>query len=68
LKRIEDTIETLQEEKTTSESELAKPDVFGNPEKLQAAQQVFEKVNARLIEANKKWEELVVGIDELEAT
>jgi ATP-binding cassette subfamily F protein 3 len=67
LKRVEEQIETLQKQKAEAESELAKPEVFGNPEKLGAAQQGFEKVNTGLIEANKKWEELVMALDELES-
>jgi len=68
LKRVEEGIETLQGEKVKAESELARPEVFGNPEKLNVARQVFDKVNTDLIEANKKWEELVMELDELETS
>ena len=66
LKKVEVTIEALEKEKTWAESELAKPEIYGNLEKLMVAQQAFEKVNNRFTEANKKWEELVTSLGELE--
>jgi ATP-binding cassette subfamily F protein 3 len=67
LKKVEETIEKLQQEKVRAEEELAKPEVFGTPEKGNAARQSFEKVNSALLEANKKWEQLVTELEEFES-
>jgi ATP-binding cassette subfamily F protein 3 len=63
LKRTEDSIAQLEKEKTAAEQELAKPEVFGNIDKLSSVQATFEKVDKLLKEANEKWEALVDKID-----
>ncbi len=67
LKKIEDSIETLQTNRADAEKELARPEIFGDSAKLAAAQKLYEKLAAELSEANKTWEQLVTAIDELES-
>jgi ATP-binding cassette subfamily F protein 3 len=67
LRIIEEKIETLQREKQQTENELAKPDVYGNVEKLRAAQLRFETAEAALSDANNKWEEIVTDLERLES-
>jgi len=43
---------------------MAKPEVFGNFEKLQQAQADFAKVQTELKLANERWEEIATDIDE----
>ncbi|HTH57027.1 MAG TPA: ABC-F family ATP-binding cassette domain-containing protein [Cyclobacteriaceae bacterium] len=66
LKQIEEKIQKLVGEKEKIEAELAKPEVYGNPDKLTEQQQKFEKVDSQLEEENKKWESIALEIDELE--
>jgi ATP-binding cassette subfamily F protein 3 len=68
LKKQEDVIEKLEREKGQVESEMAKPDVYGDFTKLSVCQQRFDKLASSLHEANMKWEKLMLEVDELEAT
>jgi ATP-binding cassette subfamily F protein 3 len=65
LKRVEEEISKLEKERTAAEEELAKPDVYGDVEKLSKAQAAFDKADNSLKQANEKWEGLVDQIDEL---
>jgi ATP-binding cassette subfamily F protein 3 len=65
VKRTEDLIAQLEKDKSAAEAELAKPDVYGNVDKLAKAQQQFEAIDKKLGEANEKWEVLVTQLDEL---
>lgn len=64
LEKTEQKIETLTAEKNKLEAQMTQPDVFSNYEKLQEVQQAFDKVTAQLEEANQKWEQLAIEIDE----
>ena len=44
---------------------MAKPEVFGNFQKLQQKQLIFEEVEKELREANEKWNHIATAIDEL---
>ena len=66
LKKLEERIEKLQQEKEVIETEMAKPEVYGNFEKLNEVRLTFEKVDFSFQEANKKWEELAISIEALE--
>ncbi len=66
IRKIEEAIEKLQQQKVLAEGELAKPEVYGNFEKLNQAQQAFENVDSQLSQANQKWEELVTTLGDLE--
>ncbi|MFM9837710.1 MAG: ABC-F family ATP-binding cassette domain-containing protein [Cyclobacteriaceae bacterium] len=66
LKKVEDSIHKIQQEKEKIEAEMAKPEVFGNFEKLNEFQQQYEKVDFKLEEENKKWESIALEMEELE--
>lgn len=63
LKKVEETISSLEAEKTQIENEMTKPEVFGNHAALQQAQSAFRKIEDALRQANKKWEEVAMAID-----
>ncbi len=64
LKKVEDHIETLQNNKLKVEGEMASPEIFSDFEKLNKAQQKFNQVNKELLEANTRWELLATAIDD----
>jgi ATP-binding cassette, subfamily F, member 3 len=66
LKKVEDSIHKIQQEKEKIETEMAKPEVFSNFEKLNEFQQQYEKVDFKLEEENKKWESIALEMEELE--
>ncbi len=66
IRKVEETIEKLEQEKVRAESELAKPEVYSDFERLNQAQQAFEKADAQLSQANQQWEELVTSLEEFE--
>lgn len=66
LKKVEDSIHKIQQEKEKIETEMTKPEVFGNFEKLNEFQQQYEKVDFKLEEENKKWESIALEMEELE--
>ena len=63
LKKIEEELESLEKRRSELEEEMAKPEVFGNFEKLQQKQLVFEEVEKALREANEKWNHIATAID-----
>ena len=63
LKKIEEELESLEKRRTELEEEMAKPELFGNFEKLQQKQLVFEEVEKALREANEKWNHIATAID-----
>lgn len=65
LKKAEEQISKLEEQKSKLELEMASPEVFSNAAKLKEVQATFNKTEADLAAANKKWEEIATAIDEL---
>lgn len=65
LKAVEDKIESLEQKKGTLETEMAKPEVFGDFEKLNKIQQEFNGITKQLGEVNVQWEQLAEEIDSL---
>jgi ATP-binding cassette subfamily F protein 3 len=65
LKKAEEQISKLEEQKSKLELEMASPEVFSNAAKLKEVQSAFNKTEADLAAANKKWEEIATAIDEL---
>ncbi len=65
LKEVESNIEKLERKKTELEVELAKPEIYGNFEKLQEVQKVFNGVQEELDKANGRWGQLAEEIDTL---
>ncbi len=66
LKKVELAIEKLVAEKTNIETEMSKPEVYSNFEKLSEWQVKFEKADLKLEEENKKWEAIAIEIEEEE--
>ena len=65
LKTVEAKIESLEAEKTTLEDEMANPDVYGDFEKLKAAQDKFTTNATALESTTKRWEEILTELDQL---
>jgi len=68
LEKTEQTIETLTAEKNKLEAQMTLPEVFSNYDKLQEVQQAFDRIAVQLEEANRKWEQLAIEIDEKSQT
>lgn len=67
LRKIEEQISQLEETKATLETEMTKPEVFGDPQRSKEAQASFNRVADDLGQANEKWEEIALTIDEINA-
>jgi ATP-binding cassette subfamily F protein 3 len=65
LKKVEDELAALEKQKGTLESEMAKPEVYGDFEKLKQVQGEFTKVQRAVEEITEKWDALATSIDEL---
>ncbi len=65
LKTVEAKIELLEAEKAALEDEMAKPDVYGDFEKLKAAQDKFTTNATALESTTKRWEEILTELDQL---
>jgi ATP-binding cassette subfamily F protein 3 len=65
LKQVEELLEQQEKKKSSLEEEMAKPDVYGNFEKLQQTQLQFNEAEKRLKETNARWEQIATSIDEL---
>lgn len=63
LKQVETKIETLEKDKAALENEMAKPEIYGDFEKLKVTQEKFNATNTTLEQTTKRWEELVEDID-----
>ena len=66
LKKIEEAINKSQTEKSAIETELSKPEVYADINKLTEVQKVFERVAAELENHNTKWEQVVLSLEALE--
>ena len=63
LEKIENHIEKLELEKKNLENELAKPAVYGNPDKLFEVNQQFDKVKIQLEGLTEEWEKLALELE-----
>jgi ATP-binding cassette, subfamily F, member 3 len=66
LEDAEKKIEDLEAKKKAIESELEKPSVFGDPDKLAEVNTRYVSLLDALEKANQNWEEAALAIDELE--
>ena len=64
LKSLEENIAQLEKRKKQIEAELAKPEIFGNFEKLAEVNSEFEKLQQSLAKSNKEWEKLFLKLEE----
>jgi ATP-binding cassette subfamily F protein 3 len=65
IKKSEERIIKLEDEKKQIEDQLAKPEVYSDFSKLGEYQKQFEKVQASLTAENQKWEALVTELEAL---
>lgn len=65
LKDIENKIELLEQKKSKIEAEMARPDVYGDFEKLQKVQAEFNIIEKELKIANDQWVQWAAEIDQL---
>jgi ATP-binding cassette, subfamily F, member 3 len=63
LKKVEATISALETEKQQIETELGKPEIYGNPSQLEIQQSRFTKVDTAIKDATARWEEIVTQME-----
>lgn len=66
IEKAEQLVLSLEEKKAKLEAEMAKPDVFGNPDKLASVNMEYQKVLDELESQQKIWEELVTEMENIE--
>jgi ATP-binding cassette, subfamily F, member 3 len=66
LKKVEEVIERLENQKKEIEEFMAKPEVYGDFQKLTEYQKKFDTIHTSLHEENMKWEKIMLEVDELE--
>lgn len=66
LKKVEEAIQKWQQQKDLLESEMTKPEIYSDFEKLHEVQTQFDKATLMLESENKRWEELAIEMDRLE--
>jgi ATP-binding cassette, subfamily F, member 3 len=66
LSKIEAGIEETELAITSCEEEMAKPEVYGNPDKLLIVNTQYDKLKADLVALNTRWEEKAEEIDAME--
>ena len=66
LEKIEDLIHDLEEQSQNMEAELAKPEVYGNVEKLMKHNQKYDEIKIALDKKQNEWETAALAIDEIE--
>ncbi|MFC2188468.1 ABC-F family ATP-binding cassette domain-containing protein [Fulvivirgaceae bacterium LMO-SS25] len=64
LKSLEENIAQMEKKKKQLEAELAKPEIFGNFEKLAEVNSEFEELQQKLSKSNKEWEALFLKLEE----
>lgn len=62
LEKLEKDIAELESGVQSAEAELAKEEIYNNPEKLSEANRVYQQINPRLLKAQQEWERLVEEI------
>lgn len=67
LEAVEQHVTLLEQKVNEAEEQLAKTEIFSNPDKLFLANQLYEKLKSELQNKNDQWETLVMEIEELKA-
>ena len=67
IARLEELIALQEAEKAALTEKLAEPEVYGNPERIQAIQVEETEVDARIEAAYEEWESLSEALAEIEA-
>jgi ATP-binding cassette, subfamily F, member 3 len=65
IREVEDKLSKLEKEKNDFESEMMKPEVFNDFNKLKKIQFDFSKVEKELAKVTGQWESLVTELDEM---
>jgi ATP-binding cassette subfamily F protein 3 len=65
LEEVEKQVTALEKQEASLENELAKPDVFGNPDRLQEVNSQYTAVKEKLEKAQSQWEDLMMRLEEL---
>jgi ATP-binding cassette subfamily F protein 3 len=65
LERIEESLEALGARKSAIESEMARPDIYADHDRLWKVQEEFTRVEAELAKVNREWEKTAREIDGL---
>ncbi|MBK6263895.1 ABC-F family ATP-binding cassette domain-containing protein [Marivirga sp. S37H4] len=63
LTTLESKIDEAEKQKKVLEEELAKPEVYGDPDTLMKVNQSFEALNKMLEELTEQWEELALELE-----
>lgn len=66
LEELEDQVTQLENEKAELEIQMSKPEIFGDVEELARINRLYDKNEQALGEAQDKWDELMITIDEME--
>lgn len=66
LQKLEEEIAELEKSVKIAEEDLAKEEVYSNPDKLSEANRRYQQLNPRLLKAQAEWERLAEEIMELE--
>jgi ATP-binding cassette subfamily F protein 3 len=66
IQKTEENIINLEATKNQLEAEMAKPDVFGNPDKLAEVNKKYQEIAEQVDLLNKEWEKTAMEIDNLE--
>ncbi|MEQ9425833.1 MAG: ABC-F family ATP-binding cassette domain-containing protein [Cyclobacteriaceae bacterium] len=66
LQKLETEIDNLESEKNILETELARPEVFGNPDKLFEVNKKFDDTKSKIEELTSQWEIIGTELEELE--
>jgi ATP-binding cassette, subfamily F, member 3 len=68
LKKVEEQLTELEEQKSAFAVEMSKPEIFNDFSQLKKIQFEFSKVEKELKKITEKWEELITAIDQLQNT
>jgi len=67
LQKLEEEIAVQEQEVKAAEADLAKEEIYSDPEKLSEANRRYQQLSPRLLKAQAEWERLAGEIMELEA-
>ena len=66
LQKSEETMMSLETKKKKQEEEMAKPEIYGNPDQLASVNKNYQDICQQLDTCNQQWETLVTKIEKLE--
>ncbi len=66
LQKSEETMMSLEDKKKTLEEEMARPEVYGNPDQLASVNKNYQEICQQLDTCNQQWATVVTEIEKLE--